>query len=222
MHSYNVVVVDDDIDMLESIQYGLKDDFRVIPFSTPVDAVSFLSRHPVDAVLLDYHMPGTNSFDLYKELRNNKFERPILFLTGEGCPEVKINSLEIGVDDFLQKPISMEELGAYLRNRIRRFSRTQPDVLNVENLQINIADPMIKVEGKEVILTRKEFQILSILCQRINEVVKKTDLVKELWPDVKVQDNNLDTHMSNLRKKISSFTGRIITLKGFGYSLRNH
>lgn len=221
MRDYRVVMVDDDKDVLDAFYANLQDEFTIETFTDPRHAVNYVEEYAPDAIILDYHMPGTKAFDLYSELRHKKVGRPIIFLTGDSCPELKVQGLELGADDFLRKPISSKELSAHIKNRIRSYQKKNPDILTIHNLQINLHSPEVILDGREVSLTKKEFQILSILVRNLNLVVKKADMIKEIWPSVKVEDNNLDTHLSNLRRKLKGFSGKIITFKCFGYVMKN-
>jgi len=221
MKDYRVVMVDDDKDVLEAFYANLHEEFRIETFTDPRKAVSFISEYAPDAVVLDFHMPGTQAFDLYKELRGHKTARPIIFLTGEASMDVKIKGLGLGVDDFLRKPISSEELSAHIKNRIKNYQQRSPEIVKVHNLEVNFESTEVLLDGTQINLTKKEFLILSILVRNLNAMVKKTDMIQEIWPSVKVEDNNLDTHLSNLRRKLKGFSGKITTFKCFGYIMKN-
>jgi len=221
MKDYRVVMVDDDKDVLDAFYANLQDEFTIETFTDPRRAINFVEEYAPDAVVLDYHMPGTKAFDLYSELRSKKNNRPIIFLTGDTCPELKVQGLDLGADDFLRKPISSKELSAHIKNRIKSYQVKNPEIVKVHNLQVNLESPEVVLDGNNVNLTKKEFQILSILIRNLNLVVKKHEMIQEIWPSVKVEDNNLDTHLSNLRRKLKGFGGKIITFKCFGYIMKN-
>jgi DNA-binding response OmpR family regulator len=221
MRDFKVILVDDDADLLDVLKLNLKDDFRVQAFSDANAAVQYMDTNHFDALVLDYHMPGKNSFQLFQDLRNRKYHQPVIFLTGDSTPELKIEGLELGVDDFLHKPITTVELGAHLRNRIKNFRSRHPNNLKIHNLEIDPEFPEVKISGENIPLTKKEFQILTVLAFNLNTIVKKEDMVRRVWKDVTVEENNLDTHLSNLRRKIKGFQGKIKTLKGFGYILKD-
>lgn len=217
---YQIVLIDDDADMLEALNHGLQDEFKVNRFTDANDALAHLENHYADALLLDFHMPGKDAFGLYQEFRQKLNRRPIIFLTGDSSSSIKIKGLDLGADDFLHKPISMNELSAHINNRIRGYHHQRPGIIELKNLKINLADPEIELNNKKVTLTKKEFQILVTLALNSNRVVTKAEMIKIVWPNVTVEENNLDTHLSNLRRKLHGFTGKIKTLKCFGYSLR--
>lgn len=219
-NKFNIVMIDDEADFLSSYKHHLEEDFHIHPFTCPREAVNFIENFKVDAVVLDYHIPGSVADDTFMELRMKKFDQPVIFLTGDGRLTSKLSSLELGVDDFLLKPISTAELSAYLNNRIRAYKRKNPDFIQIHNLRLKLSDPFIYVNNEEIALSPKEFEILKLLVMNLNSVVKKTDILKSLWADVKVEENNIDTHMSNLRKKMKAYTGEIVTVKCLGYMMK--
>jgi two-component system phosphate regulon response regulator PhoB len=220
MHKPNVVLIDDEKDLLEVLKQNLQEEFHIHPFTDTHHALSFLEKNEADAVVLDYHIPGQNTFEVFTQMRMKNMMQPVLFLTGETNPEVKLNGLDLGVDDFLHKPITTSELCAYLKNRIRSHQKRHPQRVTIGNLEMCFSDTQVTVEGKALSLTPKEFDILSMLVSRPNLVVKKEEIIERIWPDVKVEENNIDTHMSNLRKKLKGFSCRIKTIKCIGYVLR--
>lgn len=217
---FSVVMIDDEMDFLDSYKQNLQEDFHVHSFTDPQNAMSFMDSFPVDAVVMDYHIPGSIAQETYLELRTKNFDRPVLFLTGESDMNVKLNSLELGVEDYLNKPISTSELTAYLLNRIKAYKKRNPGYIVLQNLRIKLDDPHIYVDNELVALSPKEFEILSMLVKNVNSIVNKSEIIEKLWVNVKVEENNVDTHMSNLRRKLRSFTGQIKTIKCYGYVLR--
>jgi DNA-binding response OmpR family regulator len=217
---FNVVLIDDEIDFLASYKSQLEEEFHVHPFTSPRAALNFIESFNVDAVVMDYHMPGSNAHDTYMELRMRNFDQPVMFLTGSSDVLVKLNCLELGVDDYLQKPISISELTAYLRNRIRAYRRRNPGYVTIKNLRMKLDDPHVFIDNELIFLSPKECELLVMLVKNQNNVVHKEDILKTIWADVKVAENNVDTHMSNLRKKLKGFSGEIKTVKCVGYVLR--
>lgn len=217
---YQVVLVDDDRDLLDVLRFNLEKDFNVRPFTDPGEAVRYMERFPADAVVLDFHLGGKNAFEVYREMREKKLEQPVLFLTADQNMALKVGSLDLGVDDFMNKPISYQELSARLKNRIQFYQRKKPHTLKIKNLEINLREPEVKIDGEPVALTPKEFELLAMLLSKPNVVVEKEEIIKKLWPNVKVEENNIDTHLSNLRKKLKGFASEIKTIKCVGYVLR--
>ncbi len=218
--NYKIVVIDDDKDLLDVIAFNLEDKFKVTGFTDPNQAMSYLDENSIDAVVLDYHIGKTRAPEVYEELRSRKHDLPVLFLTGDHDLRVKLESLDLGAADVLHKPISSVELTAHLNNRIRTHKKNKPSVIKIKNLEVNLQDPRVLLDGNTVAFTPKEFKILCALVTRPNEVVTKSYLMTKLWQDVKVCENNLDTHLSSIRKKLVGFNCSILTIKCVGYVLR--
>lgn len=218
----HVTIIDDNRDLLEVLSTSLSDSFTVESFAEPEKGLDFIRNNHTDAILLDLHIPGKDGFQIYEEVKKAKQNLPILFLTGDSDMSARVKGFEIGADDFLLKPVQTEELVARIRNRVSLSKR------NVQNNKmIKFKDLVIDLDGHQVILnnqavrlTPKEYQLLLVLSQNPNRVIHKDDLIHMLWKDVHVEVNNLDTHFSNLRRKLRPFSTHIKTLKNLGYVLR--
>lgn len=218
----HVTIIDDNKDILETYRHGLEGRFNCETFWEPERAIDYVKNNHTDAVLLDLHIPGKDGFQIYEEIRRSKNFLPILFLTGDSTLPAKLRGLEMGADDFITKPVEIEELAARIRNRVQ-LTRKNFSL----NKTIQIKDVVIDLDGHQVIqgghivkLTPKEYQLLLVLAQNPNKVIHKDDLLGILWKDIHVEVNNLDTHFSNLRRKMKPFSNHIKTLKNLGYVLR--
>ena len=218
----HVTIIDENRDVLETYKNGLEGRFSCETFWEPERAIDYVKNNHTDAVLLDLHIPGKDGFQIYEEIRRTKNFLPILFLTADSTLPVKLRGLEMGADDFITKPVEMEELAARIKNRVQ-LTRKNFSV----NKTIQIKDVVIDLDGHQVIqsghivkLTPKEYQLLLVLAQNPNKVIHKDDLLGILWKDIHVEVNNLDTHFSNLRRKMKPFSNHIKTRKNLGYVLR--
>jgi two-component system phosphate regulon response regulator PhoB len=147
---------------------------------------------------------------------------PILFLTGDGTLVSKLKGLEMGADDFITKPVEIEELVARVRNRVLLTKKNLQlnKTIQFKDVVIDLDAHQVLMSGQPVKLTPKEYQLLLVLAQNPNRVIHKDDLIVMLWKDVHVEVNNLDTHFSNLRRKLKPFSNHVKTLKNLGYVLR--
>lgn len=218
----HVTIIDDNRDLLEVLSGSLSDSFNLELFTEPDKGIEFIRNNHTDAILLDLHIPGKDGFQVYEEVKRVKQNLPVLFLTGDSDLSARVKGLEIGADDFLIKPVQTEELIARIRNRIQLSKRHSQN-----NKTIKFKDLLIDLDGHQVVLnnqpvrlTPKEYQLLLVLSQNPNRVIHKDDLIHMLWKDVHVEVNNLDTHFSNLRRKLKPFSTHIKTLKNLGYVLR--
>lgn len=218
----HVTIIDDNKDLLEVLSSSLGDTFSLDTFSEPEKGLDFIRNNHTDAILLDLHIPGKDGFQVYEEVKKAKSNLPILFLTGDSDLDSRVKGLEIGADDFLIKPVATEELIARVKNRISLSKRNVQNnkVIKFKDLSIDLDGHQVILTGQSVRLTPKEYQLLLVLAQNPNRVIHKDDLIQMLWKDVHVEVNNLDTHFSNLRRKLRPFSGHIKTLKNLGYVLR--
>jgi DNA-binding response OmpR family regulator len=218
----HVTIIDDNRDLLEVLSNSLADSFNLQLFSEPDKGLEFIQNNHTDAIVLDLHIPGKDGFQVYEEVKRAKQNLPILFLTGDSDLDARVKGLEIGADDFLVKPVQTEELVARIKNRIHSAKRNQMNnkVIKFKDLVIDLDGHQVLLSNQPVRLTPKEYQLLVVLSQNPNRVIHKDDLIHMLWKDVHVEVNNLDTHFSNLRRKLKPFSVHIKTLKNLGYVLR--
>jgi DNA-binding response OmpR family regulator len=218
----HVTIIDDNKDVLETYKTALEDHLLCETFSDPEKAVDFIKLNHTDAVLLDLHIPDKSGFQIYEEIRRVKSQVPILFLTGDGTLVSKLKGLEMGADDFITKPVEIEELVARVRNRVLLTKKNLQlnKTIQFKDVVIDLDAHQVLMSGQPVKLTPKEYQLLLVLAQNPNRVIHKDDLIVMLWKDVHVEVNNLDTHFSNLRRKLKPFSNHVKTLKNLGYVLR--
>jgi two-component system phosphate regulon response regulator PhoB len=218
----HVTIIDDNHDLLEALSSSLSDFFATELFTDPDKGLEFIRNNHTDAILLDLHIPGKDGFEVYEEVKRAKLNLPVLFLTGDSEIESRVKGLEIGADDFLLKPVQTEELVARIRNRISLSKRNLQNnkLIKFKDLTIDLDGHQVILNNQAVRLTPKEYQLLLVLSQNPNRVIHKDDLIHMLWKDVHVEVNNLDTHFSNLRRKLKPFSTHIKTLKNLGYVLR--
>lgn len=218
----HITIIDDNKDLLEVLSSTLSDSFAVESFLEPDSGLDFIRNHNTDAILLDLHIPGKDGFQVYEEVKRAKQNLPVLFLTGDLNLDARVKGLEIGADDFLLKPVQTEELIARINNRINLSKRNLQNnkMIKFKDLTIDLDGHQVILNNQTVRLTPKEYQLLLVLSQNPNRVIHKDDLINMLWKDVHVEINNLDTHFSNLRRKLRPFSTHIKTLKNLGYVLR--
>jgi DNA-binding response OmpR family regulator len=209
----HVTIIDDNRDVLETYKTALEGKFSCETFFEPERAIEFVKQNHTDAILLDLHIPQKDGFQVYEE---------ILFLTGDGTLPAKLRGLEMGADDFITKPVEIEELAARIRNRVQLTKKNfhLNKTIQFKDLVIDLDAHQVLMGGQPVKLTPKEYQLLLVLAQNPNRVIHKDDLITMLWKDVHVEVNNLDTHFSNLRRKLKPFSNHVKTLKNLGYVLR--
>jgi len=177
-----------------------------------------------DALLLDVMMPGLDGFAVCREIRKTSAV-PIIMVTARGEDFEKIMGLDTGADDYIVKPFSPGEVMARLRAVLRRAERAahSPDALRIGNLKINLEDNVVSVGGQEVLLTRKEYELLCALAAHPGKVFTRDNLLASLWGyDYYGDSRTVDSHIKRLRAKLEPYAPegwQIRTVWGLGYRL---
>lgn len=218
----HVTIVDDVKDNLKSYNELLSPTFNLELIQNPVDLLSYLGKTETDLVLLDLHMPTMNGFELYEKFKNNHPGLPVIFLSGDPSEESVIKGLNLGADDFIVKPVSLRELIARIKNKIsiKQSTAADSEIISFEGLKLYCEMQMAEIGEEKIQLTPIEFKIIHLLAKNPNKVFSREYITNLLWPNIHVQNQNIDTHLSNLRKKLSPFSRYIKTIKSRGYILR--
>jgi DNA-binding response OmpR family regulator len=186
------------------------------------EALDKLCENPFDLIILDIMMPKMDGFTALREMRQIKIDAPVLMLTAKGDSTDKVKGLDLGADDYLSKPFSMDELLARVRALLRRSAGQCQSVLEFGELALDTVKRKVTMGGKPVELTPREFSILEFLLHNKDRVVTRFSLAEHVWGDdfdLFSMSNFMDVHMKNLRHKIGD-TGnaRIVrTVRGVGY-----
>lgn len=219
-----ILIIEDDQGMQEVISQSLiKARYVVETASTLDEARSKLLLYEYDCVLLDIMLPDGNGLSLLKELADKKINRNVIILSARDSVDDKIEGLELGADDYLPKPFHLAELHARIRSLMRR-RRDGEQTICLGNIELNPDLFSVKVGGKTLDVSRKEFDILHYLISRPDRVVSKEALAEAVWGDYIDQSDNFDfiyAHMKNLRKRLKAASADIElkTVYGFGYKI---
>jgi len=218
----HVTIVDDVYDNLLSYKELLEPSFELELIQNPLELLGFLNTNKTDICILDLHMPSINGFELYKKFKDVHPEVPVIFLTGDPSEDALVQGLEIGAEDFIVKPVSLNELVARIRNKIsaRQFNPEDNKTIKYTNFCLHTEIQMAEIGEKKIQLTPIEFKIIHLLAKSPNKIFSREYITNLLWPNVHVQNQNIDTHLSNLRKKLQPFSQYIKTIKSRGYILR--
>lgn len=174
-------------------------------------------------IILDLNLPKKDGMDVCRELRAKFIHTPIIMLTARGVIENKIEGLDVGADDYLVKPFSLDELFARIRAVLRRRKITEVPLLHIGDLIVDGKKHEVTRSGKVLALTPKEYRILDTLIRNKGQAITRKQLIEEAWgPHFKETNNELNVHIRYLRRKVDS--GRkqplIKTVRGVGYTLR--
>ncbi|SFT00871.1 response regulator transcription factor [Marininema halotolerans] len=222
-----ILITDDDHDIVRLVTEALTyEGFKTLSAYTGEEALTLLAEQPVDFVILDIMMPGMDGLETCRRIRETQHV-PILLLSARNREIDKIIGLEIGADDYLTKPFSVQELTARVKAHFRRMERMRVDLksnspMMYKNhpLLINRHTFEVFVDGKLIDLSAKEFQILCFLADHPNRVLSREQIYDHIWGDVAFGDmNTVTVHIKNLRKKLGKEV--IKTVWGVGYKFIN-
>ncbi|MAV16573.1 MAG: DNA-binding response regulator [Candidatus Marinimicrobia bacterium] len=218
-----ILVVDDEKDIRNIITYNLeKEGMRCIEASNGSDALSLLNQVP-DLIILDVMMPGKDGYEICKQIRDSGNIVPIIFLTAMDREFDELKGLESGGDDYLRKPFSPALLIGRIKSILRRVESINQKGKSIafEDLRINTDTYIAEVDGKELNLPRKEFELLAFFMSNPNTIFKRETLLSSLWEeDVYVVDRTIDVHINRIRSKLGKYKDWIETVKGVGYRMR--
>ncbi len=218
-----ILVVDDEPDLLELVRVNLaQSGFTVETAATGSDALAALRRAPPDALVLDLMLPDISGTELCARVRADQrlTGLPIIMLTAKSEEIDRVVGLELGADDYVTKPFSPRELALRVRAVLRRRTPSGEEARVFEHggLRVDPDSHRASVEGKELTLTAKEFQLLVALMSRPGRVMTRERLLDEVWgSDITVTSRTIDTHLKRLREKLGPAGDLIETVRGVGY-----
>jgi two-component system, OmpR family, response regulator MprA len=218
-----ILVVDDNLSLLDQIRQILISQLYMVETATNgEEALDRLFDTSFDAIILDIMMPKLDGLSVLEQARKAGIDTPVIILTAKGDVEDRVKGLDLGADDYLGKPFSMDELLARVRSALRRSGGQCMPVLQVGDLTLDTASRKVTRGGVPVELTAKEFSILEFLLHNKNRVVSRFSLAEHVWGDdfdPFSMSNFMDVHIKNLRQKIgdASDTRIIRTVRGVGY-----
>lgn len=223
-----LLIVDDDPDLLELLKNCMKDKYEIDTGWNGNMAIHFLEQKRYSLVLLDVMLPGEDGFFILKKIRE-KYAVPVILLTAKASQNDKINGLSIGADDYITKPFDIKELLARVESQIRRntiFNNglTKMEKMNLSQITIDPESKSVQMNGQEIFLSGKEFDVLYFLASSPNQVFTKKQIYKAVWQDHYIyDDDNIMAVISKIRKKIEpdpSAPKFICTIRGVGYRFK--
>lgn len=212
-----VLLVEDDASIAEPLSRALqREGHEVVVVGDGPTALVRAKQPEVDLLVLDLGLPGMDGLDVCRRLRQVRPELPVLMLTARTDEVDFVVGLDAGADDYVAKPFRLAELLARVRALLRRSSSDAPDALEVGGVRMDLAGHRVLIDGVEIALANKEFELLRVLLSRPGQVVSREEILREVWKDLELKNSKtLDMHMSWLRRKIGS--SRIVTVRGVGF-----
>ncbi len=219
----NILIVDDEPDIRAILRYNLeKEGFSITEAVDGNDALDKLSKD-LDLAILDIMMPGKDGYDVCRKIREQGNTLPIVFLTAMDREFDEVKGLEVGADDYVRKPFSPKMLIARINAIFRRIDQINSKGTNISfgELEINISTYIAQLDGEELHLPRKEFELLAFFMSQPNIIFNRDELLGRIWEkDVFVVDRTIDVHINRIRSKLGPCKNWIETVKGIGYRFR--
>ena len=219
-----VLIVEDELKMAKLVRRGLITQGLAADVAVRgEDALWMAGSTDYDAIVLDVRLPGIDGIETCRRLRDDGVTSPVLMLTARGAVQDRVTGLDTGADDYVVKPIHLDELAARLRALVRRRPLERPTVLRVGDLTLDPATRRVSRAGVEIVLSAKEFALLEQFMCRPGQVLSRFQLLEHVW-DGKYENrsNIVDVYVRYLREKVDRPFGvqTLDTVRGVGYRLR--
>lgn len=214
-----ILIADDEPDILEIVQYNLQNEgYEVTTAKNGNEAIEQAKRFSPDLIILDIMMPGKNGIEVCNILRMQPAfnDTLIIFLTALSDEGTEVKGLETGADDFITKPISPKVLVSKVNALFRRVNKEDTGILQIGELKIDREKYIVTYQGQDIILARKEFELLALLAGKPGKVFLRNEILNQVWgTEVIVGDRTIDVHIRKIRQKLN--LDCITTVKGVGY-----
>lgn len=217
---FNILVVEDNTDMRELFCTVLSDSgYRCIPATDGLDALEIMDKEYIDLIVADIMMPGMDGYELTKELRDAKYDLPILMVTAKDQFDDMQKGFRAGTDDYMIKPINVRELVLRVEALLRRAKISSEKKIVVGSTTLDYDAMTVTLNGKETLLPQKEFYLLYKLLSYPNKIFTRQQLMDEIWGMFSETDERtVNTHINRLREKFSDCGDfEIVTVRGLGY-----
>lgn len=221
-----ILIVEDEAELLASINSYLKSEGFLCETAADYRTASeLLGVYEYDCVVVDINLPQGSGLDLIRELKDNRSGAGIIIISARDSLDDKITGLELGSDDYLTKPFHLSELNARIKALIRRKSFSGTNELECNGLKVDLTSHNVSVQGKDIVLTQKELELLLYFIANRNKVLTKESIAEHLWGSSIDQADSFDfiySHIKNLRKKITDAGGTdpVKTIYGLGYKMQ--
>ncbi len=220
-----ILVIDDDQFANNLVQFVLhKEGFEVATLDNPRGAMQMIQKREPDLLILDVMMPYINGFEFSEQLRAEGYDTPLIFMTARDAIDDKLKGFDHGADDYICKPFNHQELVARVQavmRRIKKNGHTGDAILRVGSIELHPVELKVVMPGKPpIFLTPKEAQVLRILMAHPGQVVKREQLLADIWNDGDNSSNIVDVYIRRLRSKIEEDAEKsqhIISVRGIGY-----
>lgn len=218
-----LLVVDDEIDLCEILQFNLEREGYIVETANSAEEVLKLELEKFDLLLLDVMLGEISGFNLANTINKDEQGKhiPIIFITAKSSEEDTLTGFNLGAEDYITKPFLVKEVIARIKVALRHIPSSNEHRLplkRIGNLDIYSDEKRLEIEGHTVPLTKKEFEILFLLCEHPGKVFTREEILTRIWESESyILDRTVDVNITRLRKKIGKYSSKIVTRQGYGY-----
>jgi DNA-binding response OmpR family regulator len=215
----HILIVEDEVGIVQFLRQGLEEEgYQISSASDGLKGFELTQNQTFDLILLDWMLPKMSGIDFCKAFRLKNSTTPILFLTAKDTIQETIEGLKAGANDYIKKPFSFDELLERIKIHFR--NQSEPEILVLGTIEINIAKHLVFVDANEVSLTQREFELLCYLVRNKGKVCSRTQIIEDVWNIHFDYDTGvIDVFMNSIRKKLNLKIEEdyIKTIRGIGY-----
>lgn len=223
MNRNKILVVDDEEDLCEILQFNLESEGFAVDIAHSAEEALKMIREDHELILLDIMMEGMSGFKMAEKVRKElRLNIPIIFLTAKDTENDMLTGFSIGADDYISKPFSIKEVSARVKAVLKRAGSKnipeKPKQITIGGLLIDLSTKNVLLEGRPILLTKKEFEILSMMAKSPGRIFSRDEILGKAWDDDGyVLERTVDVHITRLRKKLGEFGKHIVNRSGYGY-----
>ncbi len=232
MTTNRILIVDDEETLCEVLKLNLENEGYDVDIAFSAEQALSYDLRKYSLILLDIMMGGISGIKMAKMLKSDMVTAhiPIIFCTARDSEDDMVMGLNLGADDYIMKPYTVRNVIARVKSVLRRTSTNKPitaaaekhNMLQVEGLQLDLEFKRCTVDGEEIKLTRKEFELLAYLISHRGQICSREQILNRVWSnEVVVLDRTIDVNITRLRSKIGAYGSYIVTRSGFGYGFRD-
>ena len=228
MERLKLLIVDDEEDIREILKFNLESEgYYIDTASSGEEALEIISsEHKL--VLLDVMMSGISGFHTAEKMRKENIQTPIIFLTAKDKENDMLTGFSVGADDYIFKPFSINEVIVRVKAILRRAPQIIPEVIQEQEeiafgkMRLDLRSKHLELDGQNTILTKKEFEILSLLMRHPQRLFTRNEILQNVWKNESyVLERTVDVHVARLRKKLAEYSIYITNRSGYGYAFNN-
>lgn len=222
---FNILVVEDDKNLRKLMTAVLKQKgYNIYSAKDGLEALEILEGNHIDLLISDIMMPDMDGYALTKELRDANYNLPILMVTAKDTFEDKKKGFQVGTDDYMVKPIDMDEMVLRVAALLRRSKIMNEHILKIGNIELNHETLTVSRNSEAIILPKKEFYLLFKLLSYPKKIFTRQQLMDEIWGiDAQTDERTVDVHIKRLRERFADFTEfEIVTVRGLGYKVEKN